>query len=746
MKLINSIKTLALAAAAAFGITGAAWGKTVQVTEVSYAALKTAVDGADSGDIIEIAAAGTYQMPTVYPDEGLSIPKNVTIVGTVEGVVFDYSGIPNSTDISFGYVSSGATFSNIEFKLGGIADNYEGIYRGWQKPQPSTGTIVFRDCSFSGIFSIYKAPTVFENCAFKQVTNTYFMWVYDNSTVSFVRCTFNYISKCIHLYNEGGQVAWNVYAEDCKFYPSDPNSSSNKGVFNTKNANPQSVNIILNSCETTDTVHGLVQLEVQSKSNTTIAIGHDIVLDENGDIVSGECSTLVIGSDADPIISSDSDTINNGDGTYTIKNTQSAPTEKEEVQVDVSGTIEATVVDANGNEISATPAQQTAADNKKTATAEAIAANTSAASKTGTGLRNVDESAYLKVELTSTVIEVVDDDASLKTLVFDVTPYKVTETTSDSETTKTEVELTVVDTPITFRLPLTDDFTISALITHEDDADRVVPVQGEPGQKYVELTFTHFSKVTATPTDKVESSIQSTAELGIIRYSSANASANLYTNSAEVAVGVPWLSTSSTSESAVAVTVAELIATGLTTDDQISVWDKANKRYDVWQWNGSAWEAARDADSGNTKSAYETRVERGQAFWYKRAEPSKTFALIGRPKDTATTTPDAGAAANPKYNLMSNPYPDAIDLAGLTGAEGDQIVTIPEGTFYTYTAAKSGWCTREWVDAPTVWNPNAKKESLVKQDPLVISAGRSFWYISKSGQPTIDWKKLKVTE
>ena len=456
MKLINSIKTLALAAAAAFGITGAAWGKTVQVTEVSYAALKTAVDGADSGDIIEIAAAGTYQMPTVYPDEGLSIPKNVTIVGTVEGVVFDYSGIPNSTDISFGYVSSGATFSNIEFKLGGIADNYEGIYRGWQKPQPSTGTIVFRDCSFSGIFSIYKAPTVFENCAFKQVTNTYFMWVYDNSTVSFVRCTFNYISKCIHLYNEGGQVAWNVYAEDCKFYPSDPNSSSNKGVFNTKNANPQSVNIILNSCETTDTVHGLVQLEVQSKSNTTIAIGHDIVLDENGDIVSGECSTLVIGSDADPIISSDSDTINNGDGTYTIKNTQSAPTEKEEVQVDVSGTIEATVVDANGNEISATPAQQTAADNKKTATAEAIAANTSAASKTGTGLRNVDESAYLKVELTSTVIEVVDDDASLKTLVFDVTPYKVTETTSDSETTKTEVELTVVDTPAHY-LPLAAD-------------------------------------------------------------------------------------------------------------------------------------------------------------------------------------------------------------------------------------------------------------------------------------------------
>jgi len=419
----------------------------------------------------------------------------------------------------------------------------------------------------------------------------------------------------------------------------------------------------------------------------------------------------------------------------------------DEVKVDVvPADVTTTVVDASGNPVTPTTEQQTAVDTKKTAAAQAIAANTPAAEKTGTGIKTVDESAYLKIALEEAVVEVSENDASLKTLVFDVQPMKVV------GSVETKISNDEITAPITFRLPLTDDFTISALITHEGDDNRVVPVQGTSGQKYVELTFTHFSEVTATPTDKVESSIASTEQLGIIRY----APTDLYKHTLEeVAVGVPWLSTSSTSESDVAVTVAELIATGLTSGDQISVWDKANKRYDVWQWNGSAWVAALDADSGSTttKSAYTTKVERGQAFWYKRNDATKTFALIGRPKDNATTTPEAGASKNPKYNLMSNPYPDAIDLAGLAGTEGDQIVTIPDGTFYTYTSAKSGWCTREWVEDTSVtlpWLPGNQhpvSEQLAKQGSLVIPSGRSFWYISKGGTPEINWKSLKkVTE
>jgi len=420
----------------------------------------------------------------------------------------------------------------------------------------------------------------------------------------------------------------------------------------------------------------------------------------------------------------------------------------DEVKVDVvPADVITTVVDANGNEVENPSETQTAAvAERKTAAADAIAANTPAAEKTGTGIKTVDESAYLKIALEKAVVEVSENDASLKTLVFDVQPMKVV------GSVETKIQNSEITKPITFRLPLTDDFTISALITHAGDDDRVVPVQGTSGQKYVELTFTHFSEVTATPTDKVESSIASTEQLGIIRY----APTDLYKHTLEeVAVGVPWLSTSSTSESDVAVTVAELIATGLTSGDQISVWDKANKRYDVWQWNGSAWVAALDADSNSTttKSAYTTKVERGQAFWYKRNDTTKTFALIGRPKDNATTTPEAGASKNPKYNLMSNPYPDAIDLAELAGTEGDQIVTIPDGTFYTYTTAKGGWCTREWVEDTSVtlpWLPGNQhpvSERIVKQDSLVIPSGRSFWYISKGGTPEINWKSLKkVTE
>ncbi|MBQ8125763.1 MAG: hypothetical protein IJ173_07745 [Kiritimatiellae bacterium] len=294
-----------------------AWGATTQVTTATFEALKAAVDAADTGDIIEVAAAGTYTIPA----SGMSILKNITIRGAVDGVVLDYStvDVPNHTSDSFGLVPHGVTFSNITFNMGGMnsGDSTGYPYRAWQKANPSDGAMVFKNCSFSGLFSIYKASTIFEDCTFTQTANYYFMWIYDISTVSYIRCTFNYISKCIHMYNEGGEVSWNVYAKDCTFNPKDATSTDNKGALYVKNDNVQSVSLILDSCSTTDEAKDLIELKESGKSNTSYAVGSDIVLNDAGQIVSGSFTKLYTGS-ANTLIASSSTITENGNGTYTV--------------------------------------------------------------------------------------------------------------------------------------------------------------------------------------------------------------------------------------------------------------------------------------------------------------------------------------------------------------------------------------------------------------------------------------------
>jgi len=797
MKLINTIKTLALAVVASFAATGA-WATTVaQIGTMEYDTLEAALQAANSGNTVNVIA-GEVEIPatvvipadvtlsgagkdqttlviTTTNGDGLKITQaNVKIQNlTIDGKNITSSGYNSLVNVE----ADGCVIDNVIMTKGGAstwnssilietlnaAQTFEvknssisGSFRGVLR-ESCSANIVITNCDIAAIYPFnidggnggtvtvnrgalhgwtsYSSvdKVTFNNVAFSKGS---YDVVAAYSDTDFNGCTFD---SDLALYNQTPGFTWNVDAACTKagvpvtaanfkeLFSDDPD------VWNKSTANAAVA--VVNGT----TYYSNVSSDDGTKpTDMTAAVTAAKEAGYQESIFYADPTAALETLDPTNTVAFDI-----ANGYYQISGTV-----KDEIKIDVSETVVVTVVDASGEALTATEAQQTAADNKKTVTAEAIAANTVAASKTGTGLREVDESAYLKIALTSTVIEVVEDSAALKTLVFDVTPYKVTETTENEQTTKTEEAITAVNAPITFRLPLTDDFTISALITHEGDDDRVVPVQGTSGQKYVELTFTHFSEVTATPTDKVESSIASTEQLGIIRY----APTDLYTKSDEVAVGVPWLSTSSTDASDVAVTVAELIATGLTSGDQISVWDKANKRYDVWQWNGSSWVAALDADSGSTttKSAYTTKVERGQAFWYKRNDKTKTFALIGRPKDNATTTPEVGQSKNPKYNLMSNPYPDAIDLAGLTGTEGDQIVTIPDGTFYTYTTAKVGWCTRKWVEDESVtlpWLPgnhHPVREQFDKQDSLVIPSGRSFWYISKGGAPAIDWKSLKV--
>ncbi len=235
--------------------------------------------------------------------------------------------------------------------------------------------------------------------------------------------------------------------------------------------------------------------------------------------------------------------------------------------------------------------------------------------------------------------------------------------------------------------------------------------------------------------------VESTTTLGVVKYGTDDTFATDKSGK-EVVVAVPWLEANS---SATTVSVTNLITSGLTSGDKISVWDESTKTYTTWAYNGSTWTAAQNANNATPA----TTIAPGQAFWYNRAG-EKTFTLIGRvPTNAITTTVNKGTGiSGKKYNLVSNPYRAAVDFAKVTGcAANDQLIVITGGTTTTtttYTYNGSKWCqggntttTNNRGTEMITYNPT--KTPL---DTLVIPAGASFWYMSATGEPTINWQSI----
>ena len=324
-KKISSLTAKFAALLVAFACAGSAWGaETVEVTSVE--ALKAAVADAQSGDTVKITAPGTYA-----PGQ-MTIPQNITIQG-VDGVKLDYSTFRTQAGIGFGDVPNGATFKDVEIYVGGENDDNIGGHGGWQWDTYSSGVLTFDGCKFSGLFGNGKINQCFTNCTFTQTVNNYFMWIYNNAPVSYINCVFNYQKKCLHVYNEGnaGEMEFQVYVKDCTFNPASGSETEAKGPINVKNdlsqhnGNIKSVTVIVDGNTTTTTanseyVGNFIQLQksTDSASNTSLAIGNDIVLDSDGKIVSGTFTTLVVGSTAEPLIASGSAIADNGDGTYAV--------------------------------------------------------------------------------------------------------------------------------------------------------------------------------------------------------------------------------------------------------------------------------------------------------------------------------------------------------------------------------------------------------------------------------------------
>ena len=179
---------------------------------VWFKTLESAVAAAETGDTVEIVAAGTYTLP--------ALPKNITIEGKVEGVEFDHTTAGN-----IAATTSGASFKNVTFNFGNVK------YHGFQH----NGGLNFEDCTFNGLFFTYGNET-YTNCTFKQTNSDYNMWVYGGSvvtySVTYSDCTFinDVTGKFLNVYNEN-EAACKVIINSCTFIN---NGSSNKAAVNVK--------------------------------------------------------------------------------------------------------------------------------------------------------------------------------------------------------------------------------------------------------------------------------------------------------------------------------------------------------------------------------------------------------------------------------------------------------------------------------------------------------------------------------
>ena len=211
-------KILTTILAAALGLSS--WGVTVTTQEE----LTTAVANAAAGDTVQITAAGTYTLG--------NISQNITITGTVDGVVFDYSSKGQG---SFGKVANGCTFGSIDFKFKTVN------FHGWQE----SGKIICNSCTFNGLFNSY-GDMVFNNCGFYQSASggDYNMWVYGAGTVEYYDCAFTNTvkGKFLNLYQEALEKHV-VIVKGCSFVNQ---GSSSKAAINVKASCEGNVNTALN--------------------------------------------------------------------------------------------------------------------------------------------------------------------------------------------------------------------------------------------------------------------------------------------------------------------------------------------------------------------------------------------------------------------------------------------------------------------------------------------------------------------
>ena len=201
-------------------------GVLAKIGDAKFSTISAAVAAATEGQTVEIYVADTYTLP--------NLPKNITIKGAVEGVIFNCEGSGNIASIP-----NGATFENVTMNFG--TNNYHGFQHA--------GTITMNGCTLNGKFFSYNDMD-FVGCTFNAPASDYSMWAYTGN-LTYTDCTFNCPGgKCVNVYNESGATLYTITAKNCTFH----SETANKAAFNVKatcGTKPLQFGVVVEDCTAT---------------------------------------------------------------------------------------------------------------------------------------------------------------------------------------------------------------------------------------------------------------------------------------------------------------------------------------------------------------------------------------------------------------------------------------------------------------------------------------------------------------
>ena len=399
-----------------------------------------------------------------------------------------------------------------------------------------------------------------------------------------------------------------------------------------------------------------------------------------------------------------------------------------------------------------------------------------------TALNSRDVSSKINIELKATGVTIEQTEqveVTVEKAVFDVKPLATVTIITGPEEAPVRNEFTTVISnddlegkTLTVRLPLPKSFTHNVLVIHETTDPKypakeefiVASQEGENGDRFCEVQVTHFSRMTTlSTTQPIPVPYTSTDVLGIIRRSDSGSGKENYEN----AIAVPWMSRDANGDFQQGMTVEDLItANGLGEGDELHVWipDDATTHqstiggtsvtrkgtYAIFRWNNTtkAWEGARDMGNGELASVgTDYLIPRGAAVWYKRAGGTAgDYTIVGLVSNVCETVVAAGTASDPVMTLLVNPFPEAVDAAKIAGENGDELIvnrTSATGANVSYTRKNDEWGRIE-SSTKTIGTRVIPIQTFQAVSSILVENGQSFWYVSRGGAPTVNWKQIKT--
>ena len=348
----------------------------------------------------------------------------------------------------------------------------------------------------------------------------------------------------------------------------------------------------------------------------------------------------------------------------------------------------------------------------------------------------------------------------MTTIAFGITPNLRTiavdengETTSDTTRIITNAE--IGGKTITFRLPLTDDFTAKARVVHTSEGyptERwIADVGGEAGARYVEISTTHFSEFTVSPVSAnvATTSVQSANLFGAVKIT-GNVASNMY-------VAVPFEGFEA--DGAVRAASNVVHAANLSDGAKMFAYDKGNDQYNAYESEGGKWTTPPKVTvTAEGKPVLATAdlgygVVAGTGVILERTSTSETVYVYGQVPTALAESVTFGAG----QTLVSPPYTNATITVGgvkyvdlnastwtgvratgkkrlkdLAGADYIQFRTADNRLVKYYYLEGEGWGV-----VPT---QVSQFSELVANGKALIPVGTAFWYYSNNGGAKVEWK------